>query len=203
MTWTLFGSETKKKRGSRRTSRNGRSISSAGHMLSNIVVPGLPMGVGVRVKYGVHPGARDAPGTPCAHPITTSFPFFPPHWSRILSADFGATEAPQRTSEEPLSILELQSVDEKSKSAVTKLGLLPSTVLTAQSRGKKEEVGDYLGANTGSADCLRLLRTGGLHNRKHPQLRKSFLQLFSVLFPKTYSMLPCVSKLELLSWLWL
>lgn len=68
----------------------------------------------------------------------------------------------------PLSILELQSVDEKSKCAVTKLGLLPHTVLTVQSRGeKREEVGDYLGANTGTADCLRLLRTGGLHNRIH------------------------------------
>lgn len=30
-----------------------------------------------------------------------------------------------------------------------------------------EAVGDYLGANTGTADCLRLLGTGGLHNRKH------------------------------------
>lgn len=94
---------------------------------------------------------------------------------------------PQRTSAVPLSILELQSVDEKSKSAVTKLGLLPSTVLTVQSRKKREEVGDYLGANTVSADCLRLLRTGGLHNRKHLRLRKSFLQLLSVLFPKTYA----------------
>lgn len=67
----------------------------------------------------------------------------------------------------PLSILELQSVDEKSKCAVTKLGLLPSAVLTVQSGGKGEEVGDYLGENTGTADCWRLLRTGGLHNRNH------------------------------------
>lgn len=30
-----------------------------------------------------------------------------------------------------------------------------------------EAVGDYLGANTRTADCLRLLGTGGLHNRNH------------------------------------
>lgn len=65
-------------------------------------------------------------------------PPWPPYWSGNLSADIGAMEGgPQRTSAVPLSILELQSVDEKSKSAVTKLGLLPSTVLTVQSRGKK------------------------------------------------------------------
>lgn len=69
----------------------------------------------------------------------------------------------------PLGILEVRRVDEKSKSAVTKPGLLPSTVLTVQSRGKKtgEGVGDYLGANSGTADYLRLLRTGELHNMNH------------------------------------
>lgn len=30
-----------------------------------------------------------------------------------------------------------------------------------------EAVGDYLGANSGTADCLRLLGTGGLHNTNH------------------------------------
>lgn len=39
----------------------------------------------------------------------------------------------QRTEAGPLSILELQSVDEKSQSAVTKLGSLPRTLLTTQS----------------------------------------------------------------------
>lgn len=67
----------------------------------------------------------------------------------------------------PLSILKLRSVDEKSKCAVTKRGLLPGRVLTEQSREEREEAGDYLGANTGAADCLRLLGTVGLHNRKH------------------------------------
>lgn len=63
-----------------------------------------------------------------------------------------------------LRILGLHSVDEKSKSAVTKPGFLPRAVLTVQSRGKREEMGDYLGANNRTAAYLRLLRTGGLHN---------------------------------------
>lgn len=81
----------------------------------------------------------------------------------------------------PLGILELQSVDEKSKSAVTKPGLFPSTVLTVQSRKKGEEVGDYLGANTGTADYLRLSRTGGLHNRNRCNTSS---YKFSILFPQ-------------------
>lgn len=60
----------------------------------------------------------------------------PPHRPSNLSADMGVRGGgPQRKSMVPLSILELQSV-EKSKSAVTKPGLLPRTVLTVQSRRK-------------------------------------------------------------------
>lgn len=62
-----------------------------------------------------------APGAPCAHPHAAS--------SLLASTLTSVEEArPQRMSAVPLSILGLQRVDEKSKSAVTKPGLLPSTV---------------------------------------------------------------------------
>lgn len=71
----------------------------------------------------------DAPGAPCAHPHAASSP--------LASTLTSVEEAhPQRMSAVPLSILGLQRVDEKSKSAVTKPGLLPSTVLTVQSGEK-------------------------------------------------------------------
>lgn len=57
----------------------------------------------------------------------------------------------QKTKALPLSILGVWSVDDRSKYAVTELGLLSHSVLTAQSR-KKEAVVDYLYANTGTAE---------------------------------------------------
>lgn len=109
-------------------------------MFSSCAAPGLLVGAGVRVKYVVHPGARDAPEAPCAQPTTTSF-------SLLLASSLarqavnqltsGQNWVPKRASAVPISILQLQSVDEKSKSAVTKLGLLPSTVLTVQSREER------------------------------------------------------------------
>lgn len=120
----------------------------------------------------------------------------------------GQGASPPKTSAVPLSILELRSVDEKSKSAVTKPGLLSSAVLTVQSRNKKKkerkEVRDYLGANTGTADCLRLWRTGGLHNRHHckTSVRGRDPSCFSPAFYRKH-MPPHPSKFILLSLLWL
>lgn len=93
------------------------------------------MGASVRVKYGIHPGPTDAPGTLLYEHLLLLLPRLdngPANCQLTSEREAG----PQRTSAVPLGILEVQSVDEKSKSAVTKLGLLPSTVLTVQSRKK-------------------------------------------------------------------
>lgn len=102
--------------------------------------PGPPLGASVRVKYGIHPGGSDAPRAPCTLPPTTSFSL-PPLDSKLVTCQLtlGQGASPPKTSAVPLSILELQSVDEKSKSAVTKSGLLSSTVLTMQSWNKKKK----------------------------------------------------------------
>lgn len=98
----------------------------------------------------------------------------------------------------PLSILESWSVDEKSKSAVTKPGLLPSNCADSAKQGKREEVGDYLGANTGTADYLRLLRTGGLHNRNRCNTSAT-----AILCPFPHNTcLHILQKSKRLSWLW-
>lgn len=113
---------------------------------------------------------------------------------RCHSADI-RMGVPQRASAAPLSILKLHSVDEKSRSVVTKLRVASLSVLTKRER--EEKVGDDLGVNIGTADCLRL-RTAGLHNRNGCALPDRGGTSYRFLFSFSYLCYPTNLSLFLL-----
>lgn len=125
-----------------------------------------------------------APGAPCTQPSPPSPP--PLHSLRAGPATCQLTSeqeaGPWRMSAVPLSILGLLLIGKKeikfcSDEVLGSRGgggcspprhCADSAVQGEGKRGRRRRRrGDYLGANTGTADCLRLLRTGGLHNRNH------------------------------------
>lgn len=87
------------------------------------------------MRCSVYPGARDADQKHRADTLTTTAASLSVA-NATGSATRPSTDTGERrgSSEQLLSVLELQSGDENSKSAVTKLGLLSGTALTVQKR---------------------------------------------------------------------